>query len=51
MMDGSNNNNNNNIERYANQVGEIVKVGMCTLMAAAANEHFQTVKYLIEQGS
>ena len=52
-VNGSNGNNNNNmtLKEYVNQVGKDCGGGECTpLMAAACEEHFQVVKYLIEQG-
>ena len=52
-VNGSNGNNNNNmtLKEYVNQEGKDSDgCGWTPLMAAAANEHFQIVKYLIEQG-
>ena len=52
-VNGSNGNNNNNmtLKEYVNQVGKASDGYECTpLMIAAWNEHFQIVKYLIEQG-
>merc|ERR1711998_279946 len=54
-VNGSNGNNNNNmtLKEYVNQVGKTSSGGYgeyTPLMAAAENEHFQIVKYLIEQG-
>ena len=52
-VNGSNGNNNNNmtLKEYVNQVGKDSGGYEYTpLMIAALNEHFQIVKYLIEQG-
>ncbi len=51
-VNGSNGNNNNmTLKKYVNQVGKNSRGWERTpLMAAAVNEHFQIVKYLIEQG-
>lgn len=53
-VNGSNGNNNNNmtLKEYASQVGKNSDVadGYTPLMIAAKYEHFQIVKYLIEQG-
>ena len=51
-VNGSNGNNNNmTLKEYVNQVGKRSDGYKCTpLMAAAREEHFQIVKYLIEQG-
>ena len=44
------NNNNMTLKEYVNQVGKNSRDHECTpLMIAALNEHFQIVKYLIEQ--
>ncbi len=51
-VNGSTGNNNNNmtLKEYVNQVGKDSNGSGCTpLMAAAWKEHFQIVKYLIEQ--
>ena len=52
-VNGSNGNNNNNmtLKEYVNQVGtnSYGNDGYTPLMIAAWNEHFQIVKYLIEQ--
>ena len=51
-VNGSNGNNNNNmtLKEYVNQVGRIREGYYYTaLQIAAENEHFQIVKYLIEQ--
>ena len=52
VVNGSNGNNNNmTLKEYVNQVGKNRWGSECTpLMIAAYNEHFQIVKYLIEQG-
>ena len=53
-VNGSNGNNNNNmtLKEYVNQEGKdsFGWSGWTPLMIAAENEHFQIVKYLIEQG-
>ena len=52
-VNGSNGNNNNNmtLKEYVNQVGKDSRDYEKTpLIMAAWNEHFQIVKYLIEQG-
>ena len=51
-VNGSNGNNNNmTLKEYVNQVGKNSDGYDCTpLIAAAWYEHFQIVKYLIEQG-
>ena len=51
-VNGSNGNNNNmTLKEYVNQVGkDSGGYDRTPLMAAAENEHFQIVKYLIEQG-
>ena len=51
-VNGSNGNNNNmTLKEYVNQVGRNSRgYGYTPLMIAAENEHFQIVKYLIEQG-
>ncbi len=52
-VNGSNGNNNNmTLKEYVNQEGKTSRgwVGWTPLMLAAENEHFQIVKYLIEQG-
>ena len=53
-VNGSNGNNNNNmtLKEYVNQEGKSSRGvnGWTPLMAAARYEHFQIVKYLIEQG-
>ena len=52
-VNGSNGNNNNNmtLKEYVNQVGKDSRgYDRTPLMAAAGYEHFQIVKYLIEQG-
>ena len=51
-VNGSNGNNNNmTLKEYVNQQGKRSDGRGCTpLMIAAAYEHFQIVKYLIEQG-
>ncbi len=55
-VNGSNGNNNNmTLKEYVNQLGKasdgfFFKYEETPLMAAARNEHFQIVKYLIEQG-
>ena len=47
---GNNNNNNMTLKEYVNQVGKASDGYDSTpLMIAAENEHFQIVKYLIEQ--
>merc|ERR1711991_900389 len=53
-VNGSNSNNNNNnnmtLKEYVNQKGkDIYGYERTPLMAAAEEEHFQIVKYLIEQ--
>ena len=50
-VNGSNGNNNNmTLKEYVNQVGKNSGGYHTPLMIAARNEHFQIVKYLIEQG-
>ena len=50
-VNGSNGNNNNmTLKEYVNQVGRISRSEFTPLMTAAYYEHFQIVKYLIEQG-
>eukprot|EP00942_MAST-04A_sp_MAST-4A-sp1_P007718 g7718.t1 len=51
-VNGSNGNNNNmTLKEYVNQVGKnSVGWNRTPLTAAADEEHFQIVKYLIEQG-
>jgi len=52
-VNGSNGNNNNNmtLKEYVNQEGKTSDgTGYTPLMIAAKYEHFQIVKYLIEQG-
>ena len=50
-VNGSNGNNNMTLKEYVNQVGKHSDGDdMTPLMAAAYKEHFQIVKYLIEQG-
>ena len=51
-VNGSNGNNNNmTLKEYVSQVGKVSYGGERTpLMVAALKEHFQIVKYLIEQG-
>ena len=51
-VNGSNGNNNNmTLKEYVNQEGKSSRgdTGWTPLMAAAMKEHFQIVKYLIEQ--
>ena len=50
-VNGSNGNNNMTLKEYVNQFGNRSDGYVWTpLMIAAENEHFQIVKYLIEQG-